>query len=213
MNISTATHHFYPHSLRCIGYRQYLSSTDRTFDRIFHTDAFDVFFQSYPFTHSIRRHRLDFILERPTIANSEWNTEWLIRAYNESVSRPLANFTVSCSGTVIDGTAQFRIYLDTLLGHDPFWQNGRHSLDQAYHNFLLHTGELERVGVRPKFLGCSSQILTMHYCSRGTNNTKNGRAISPTDSSCRPSCTSIICSKEPRRSSGRFALSHNVAVA
>jgi hypothetical protein len=109
MNTSTATDHFYPHSLRYIGYRQYLSSTDRTFDRIFHPDSFDVFFQSDPFMHSIRMDRLYFVLEPPTIANSEWNTEWLIRAYNESISRSLANFTVSCSGTVIGGAAQFRI--------------------------------------------------------------------------------------------------------
>jgi hypothetical protein len=182
MNTSVATDHFYPHSLRYIGYRQYLSATDRVFDRIFHTDSFDVFFQSDPFTHSIRREKLYFVLERPTIRDSEWNTGWLIRAYNESISKALANFTVSCSGTVLGGADQFRIYLDTLLGHEPFWQNGRHSLDQAYHNFLLHTGEFERAGIRPEFLGCDSQILTMHYCSRGMKDTKDGKVISPNGS-------------------------------
>jgi hypothetical protein len=185
MNTSRATDHFYPHSLRYIGYRQFLSATDRVFDRIFHTDSFDVFFQSDPFTRSIRRDRLYFVLERPTIGDSEWNTGWLIRAYNESISKALANFTVSCSGTVLGGAAQFRMYLDTLLGHEPFWRNGRHTLDQAYHNFLLHTGEFERAGARPELLGCDSQILTMHYCWRGTKDTKDtedGMVVSPNGS-------------------------------
>jgi hypothetical protein len=124
-------------------------------------DSFDVVFQPDPFTHAIRRDRLYFVLERSTIANSEWNTGWIIRAYNASISRSLVLFRASGSGTVIGRAAQFRIYLDTLLGREPLWQNGRHSLDQAYHNFLRHTGKFEEAGVRREFLGCDSQILTI----------------------------------------------------
>jgi hypothetical protein len=178
MKTDSDTDHMFPHSLRYLGYDQFLKKSRRRFRRVFHTDSFDVFFQSDPFTSEISHKNLYFVLEKPTINESDWNSGWLIRAYNESVSKALGNFTVSCSGTLIGGYRQFKIYLKTLLGHEPFWMNGRHSLDQAYHNFLLHTGEFERNGVRPRFLDCSSMILTMHYCSRGRKDTKNGKVVS-----------------------------------
>jgi hypothetical protein len=86
---------------------------------------------------------------------------------------------VSCSGTLIGGAKQFRISLDTLLGHEPFWLNGRPALDQAYHNFLLHTGVFERNGVKAEFLDCNSHVLTMHYCSRGKKEVDGDRVVSP----------------------------------
>jgi hypothetical protein len=162
-----------------VGYEQFFRKSRHPFRRVFHTDSFDVFFQSDPFTSQITHKHLYLVLEKPTINQSDWNSGWLIRAYNESVSKALGNFTVSCSGTVIGGYKQFKIYLKTLLGHRPFWMNGRHSLDQAYHNFLLHTGEFERNGVRPRFLDCNSMILTMHYCSRGKVDAKHGRVVTP----------------------------------
>lgn len=169
----------YPHSLRYIGAHQYLTTTTRKFNRIFHTDSFDVFFQKDPFTSDIKKDYLYFVLEEPLIKDSTWNTGWMERAYGKEVAAQMGNYTVSCSGTVIGGADQFRIYLDTLLGHQPFWNNGRHSLDQAYHNYLLHTGTFERNGIHPKYLGCNSSILTMHYCSRHKERIKYGRVFSP----------------------------------
>jgi hypothetical protein len=179
MITSAETDHFYPHSLRYLGYRQFFEQAKQTYNRIFHSDSYDVFFQSDPFTKQIEISKLYFVLEKPTIADSEWNTGWLGRAYNSSVAAELGNFTVSCSGTVIGGAKQFKLYLDTMLGHPPFWANGRHSLDQAYHNYLLHTGEFRRNGVKEEFLDCDSQILTMHYCSRGKSDTKSGKVVTP----------------------------------
>lgn len=160
-----ATHHA-PHSLRYIGYRQFLESTNRQFYRIFHSDSFDVFFQSDPFTEQIYPDSLYFIMEDILIKDSTWNTGWLKRAYNSTISEQFGNFTVSCSGTVIGGADQFKRYLNTLLSHQEFWKNGRHSLDQAYHNYLLHSGEFERAGIKRKEFGCNSPFLTLHYCSR-----------------------------------------------
>lgn len=157
---------FYPHSLRYIGYSQFFQSNRDIYDRILHSDSFDVYFQSDPFTENIEKQNLYFAMEGIPIGNSTWNTGWLNRAYNESVSFNLSNYEVSCSGTVIGGFDQFKKYLNTMLSHSPFWNNGRHSLDQAYHNFLLHTGQFQREGVNTRFLGCDSHILTMHYCSR-----------------------------------------------
>ena len=179
MKTSSATDHFYPHSLRYIGYKEFLDAASRKYNRVFHADAYDVFFQRDPFNEEIRSDRLYFTLEDVLIQNSTWNSGWLVRAYNESVSKELGNFTVSCSGTVIGGYEQFMRYLVTMLNHMPFWKNGRHSLDQAYHNYLLHTGAFERAGVHPEFLGCNSQILTMHYCSRNRIHTSDGVVVGP----------------------------------
>jgi hypothetical protein len=113
------------------------------------------------------------------INNSKWNRDWLVQAYNESVSEALGNFTVSCSATIIGGAKQFLLYLETMLNHKPFWINGRTSLDQAYHNFLLHTGVFARNGIKPAFLNCSSHIIAMHYCARGENVVSGNRIVAP----------------------------------
>ena len=170
---------FYPHSLRYIGYSQYIKSANMKYKRVLHADAFDVFFQSDPFTKNIEQNRLYFIMEDILIGNSTWNSGWLKRAYNESISKQLENFTVSCSGTIIGGYSQFQIYLNTLLGHAPFWANGRHSLDQAYHNYLLHTGKFADNGVNVSTFGCNSPFLTMHYCSRDKNSIRGGEVVCP----------------------------------
>lgn len=160
------TSRHYPHSLRYIGYMQYLKSTSRTFNRIFHSDAFDVFFQSDPFSEQISPDYLYFVMEDVKIRDSSWNVGWMKRAYNQSIAEAYGSDIVSCSGTIIGGAQQFKIYLKTLLDHKPFWMNGRHSLDQAYHNYLLHSGEFERNGIKRKEFGCNSPFLTLHYCSR-----------------------------------------------
>lgn len=167
MKSTTKTHHMYPHSLRYVGYKEFLDKYKNNFNRILHADSFDVFYQSDPFTEEIKPQNLYFVMERPLIGNSSWNSGWLERAYNESVSKQLSDFQVSCSGTIIGGSEQFMIWLNTLVSHEPFWANGRHSLDQAYHNYLLHTGTFEKNGVHPEYLDCNSHILTMHYCSKG----------------------------------------------
>jgi len=179
MRSSPETDYFYPHSLRYVGYRQFLDSERHAFLPVFHADSDDIFFQSDPFTAGVARDELYFAMEDVTINKSDWNSGWLVRAYNESVSEALGAFTVSCSGTVIGGYDQFVRYLDTMLAHPSFWANGRHSLDQAYHNYLLHTGEFERNGVRPVLRGCNSDVLTMHYCSRGQRHSRDGRIVGP----------------------------------
>lgn len=179
MKTSPAMHHFYPHSLRYIGYKQFFDFTGRRYDRVFHSDAYDVFFQGDPFTNSIENDRLYFVMEDVAIKNSTWNSGWIVRAYNETTLHTLENFTVSCSGTVIGGYEQFMRYLVTMLNHVPFWMNGRHSLDQAYHNYLLHSGEFKRAGVTPEFLGCNSHILTMHYCSRNRKHMNDNSIVGP----------------------------------
>ena len=174
--------HFYPHSLRYLGYSQFFKSTNKKIDRVLHTDSYDVFFQSDPFTDKVDKNKLYFITEGIKIQNSSWNHGWLERAYNKSVSNSLGEFEVSCSGTVIGGYSQFLIYLNTLTSHPQFWANGRHSLDQAYHNYLLHTGAFTKNGIKPEFWDCNSPIITMHYCARndyGKEIIKNDRVMSP----------------------------------
>lgn len=170
----------YPHSLRYVGYQQYFDSIKNTkFNRVLHADSFDVFFQKDPFTDEILNDRLYFTMEDILIQNSSWNSGWLTRAYNESVANSLANYNVSCSGTLIGGYSQFIKYLEVLLHHQPFWLNGRHSLDQAYHNYLLHTSAFKKAGIKEEFMGCNSPIITLHYCGRIKQVVKNGRIYSP----------------------------------
>ena len=174
------TNTMYPHSLRYIGYQQYLKQTKYRFNRILHADSFDVFFQKDPFNENISTNSLNFVLEDILIINSSWNSGWLQRAYGEEMPIKMGNNIVSCSGTIIGGAKQFKIYLNTLLGHKPFWLNGRHSLDQAYHNYLLYSKKFERNGIKPKFFSCNSPILTMHYCfRRGNEHYTNERVLCP----------------------------------
>ena len=168
-----------PHSLRYIGYQQFIKSTNRKYSRVLHADAFDIFFQSDPFTSQIDTDSLYFIMEDILIKNSTWNSGWLKRAYDANTSAQLGDFTVSCSGTLIGGFQQFKVYLDTLLSHAPFWTNGRHSLDQAYHNYLLHTGVFAEKGIKVKQFGCNSPFLTMHYCSRNKEHLRGRIVVCP----------------------------------
>ena len=85
-------------------------------------------------------------MEDRKIKNCPFNSRWIRQSYNESVLRALENFTISCSGTIIGGYDQFMRYLVTMITHEPFLANGGTRLDpdQAYQNYLLHTGAFER---------------------------------------------------------------------
>ena len=181
MNQTAATADFYPNSLRYIGYQQFFKANEsRQFNRVLHADAFDVFFQKDPFDEQIHNDRLYFALEDIPIRDSKWNSGWLTRAYNKSIATKLGNNTVSCSGTVIGGYLPFLKYLDVLLNHPQFWKNGRDTLVQAYHNYLLYTSAFTASQIKYSFLGCNSQILTMHYCSRSSSLTiKHNHIYSP----------------------------------
>lgn len=180
-HLSRRLRKFSPHCLRFFGYKDYLDHAGKQFDRILHSDSFDVFFQSDPFTDNIRNDRLYFTMEDRKIKNCPFNSRWIRQSYNESVLRALGNFTISCSGTIIGGYDQFMRYLVTMITHEPFLANGGTRLDpdQAYHNYLLHTGAFERAGVRAEYMGCNSPVLSMHYCSRHHNRIYQNRVRGP----------------------------------
>lgn len=147
-------------------YQQWLSANIESVDRVLHTDTFDVIFQSDPFFPSINSSKLYFTFEPVTLASSHWTASWINQCYDEDLGEKFWNANTSCSGVTVGGARPFLKYLDILLSTPKWTQCFGHSLDQAHHNYLLHTGKFAEQGLEIEPFGCNSPYLTMHFCCK-----------------------------------------------
>ena len=127
-------------NLRHLYYQGFLDDEGAGYDQVLITDIRDVIFQADPFTRA--EGELEVALESDAIKASPFNRLWIAEAYGERACRKLENELVSCAGTTRGKGTGVKRYLHLMcseLATVPC--SGIH--DQAIHNYLLHTGQLE----------------------------------------------------------------------
>jgi hypothetical protein len=152
-----------PHKIRWEWYFHFLSSHIHEFDRVFHTDAFDAFFQADPFTPSISSRVLYVVSETNYIGLCRVNSEWVLKCVGKSGLELVKRKPVLCSGSVFGSAVLFLQLVSAMVNHsgwDDCWLKAH---DQGVFNYLVYTDLFHRIPI--KVMGCESGFVTMGYCS------------------------------------------------
>jgi hypothetical protein len=136
--------HGMPHVTRYFHYADYLAGHDG-FSQVLLSDVRDVVFQADPFAGWSRG--LYVGMENPalTIATEPFDRDWVLDAYGEAMLARLGDRQVSCSGVTFGDAESVKRYIDRILEEAlrlPFSKMKTRIYDQAFHNKLLHEGEL-----------------------------------------------------------------------
>jgi hypothetical protein len=144
-------------------YFRFLSEHIHEFDRVFHTDAFDAFFQGDPFAPLISSNALFLLSEDHRIGSCPVNSQWVLKCAGNVALKSVKQKLVLCSGSVIGGALLFLQLVAAMVnrsGWDDCWQKG---YDQGAFNYLVYSELVHKIPVR--LLGCESGYITMGYCS------------------------------------------------
>lgn len=136
-----------PHVTRYFHYADYLAKHD-AFSRVLLSDVRDVVFQSDPFLGWSRGLYLGMENPALTIATEPFDREWIMDAYGEAMLARIGSQQVSCSGVTFGDVNSIKKYIDQILAEtlwQPFSKMKTRIYDQAFHNKLLHEGELADV--------------------------------------------------------------------
>ncbi|TBR36504.1 MULTISPECIES: hypothetical protein [Dyella] len=133
-----------PHVTRYFHYEEYLARHPG-FSHVLLSDVRDVVFQDDPF-HGVGE-GLHLGMETPslTLATEPFDRDWLLDAYGPAMLDRIGDRQVSCSGVTLGDMASMTTYIRQILRETldlPFRKMKTRIYDQAFHNKLLHCGEL-----------------------------------------------------------------------
>jgi hypothetical protein len=152
-----------PHKIRWEWYFRFFANRIDEFDRVFHTDAFDAFFQADPFTVSISSNVLYLLSESRYIGLCPVNSQWVLKCVGQTGLELVKGNSVLCSGSVLGSAVLFQRLAAAMVNHsgwDDCWQKAH---DQGVFNYLVYADLSSKIPI--KILGCESGYLTMGYCS------------------------------------------------
>lgn len=153
-----------PHMLRYEFELNWLLKHEGQIDRIFHSDAYDVFFQGDPFSLHIKNDKLTFVIEPHCVRSCGWNFAWIKNCYNFSGLQEMRHTFIACSGSIA-GSVHDYIKLLKLMLRQPEWKRCWHSsYDQPILNWLLWHNIIRDEGIQYEIAGCESGFYTMQWC-------------------------------------------------
>jgi hypothetical protein len=132
--------------------------------RVFHSDAHDVFFQGNPFASGIPSDRLLFVVEPHCIRTCGWNLAWITGCYGSRGNALTKRFIV-CSGSIGGSAIEFRKLIELMISQNEWKHCWDVSLDQPIVNYLMWTGEIDKHGIQYAIGGCESGMYTMQWCT------------------------------------------------
>jgi len=118
-------------------YLEYLQSHHQDYDRVFLTDARDVYFQADPFSWNPPR-GVHVFLEELTIGSCNLHGRWLTSQFGRPAAALRAK-TISCAGTVfgdLDGIMQYLTAMVSLMMSARSLRED--AGDQGIHNYLVY---------------------------------------------------------------------------
>lgn len=132
-------------------------------------DFRDVVFQADPFAGvALRGEWLRFYEEvyPPSMEDSYYTFAWIKECWGEQKARPMAKAVIVCSGATMGTAAGVRHYANTML--DAMRTAPSNACmtvphDQRFHNYLLYTGQFERVRV---LRAGNAEVYNMGYLGR-----------------------------------------------
>lgn len=169
-----------PHMDRYEHERDWLKKNIESVDRVFHTDAFDVFFQGDPFASSLTNDTLLLALEPHQFRSCGWNLAWMRECYGgEGVGKLNHNF-ILCSGSIGGSALHYLKLLDLMISQKEWESCWDSSKDQPILNYIIWTGIAAENGIKYKFTGCNDGFFTMQWCIKGKhiNFNEHGQIVS-----------------------------------
>jgi hypothetical protein len=131
----TVFHLFY---LRHLLYLQFLRAHRQDYDRVFLTDARDVYFQADPFSWNPPA-GVHVFLEVTPFEDSEMNLRWIARPFGTAAAAKMKGKTISCAGTVFGDMPGILQYLETMVTLSMGARSQKEVTgDQGIHNYLVH---------------------------------------------------------------------------
>lgn len=155
---------YVPHMLRYEFELQWIEQNIDKLDRVFHADAFDVYFQKDPFGPEIYKDKLMFVLEPHAFRSCGWNLAWMKRCYGDDVTQRFRDKYIICSGSIIGGAKPYLSFLKLMINTQEWETCWEPSLDQPIVNFLVYDKVLDENNIKYDITGCNGNFLTMQWC-------------------------------------------------
>jgi hypothetical protein len=135
-------------------YYRYLCSRGHAYENVMLTDVRDVLFQGDPFDFDIGM-RLHCFLEdaRQTLATEPYNRKWLRMAFGPDIADELGSRPIACAGVTIGPTELVIGYLRVMVDHLLRLRLQAVGLDQAVHNYVLHSQRVPAAQLVPNGAG------------------------------------------------------------
>lgn len=152
-----------PYKIRWEWYYEFLKENVNDFDRILHTDAFDVFFFGDPFAFAPDKSALYFQMEDRPIRDCPYNKQWVLACHFDMNRYALLYQTIACSGSLLGGAQSFLQFTEILVTHREWalcWGKG---FDQGDFNYVLYH-DLPYTNLTQYFMDCNSGFMTYNYC-------------------------------------------------
>jgi len=119
-------------------YLQFLRDHRQDYDRIFLTDARDVYFQADPFSWNPGP-GLHLFLEDAEIRASPGNVRWITSHFGPAAAEAMKGKFISCAGTVFGDRAGIMHYLSSMVTLTMGARSLREAAgDQGIHNYFLY---------------------------------------------------------------------------
>ena len=135
-------------------YYRYLRRYGRTYENVMLTDVRDVIFQDDPFDFDIDSALHCFLEDsRATLATEPHNRKWLRMAFGDDVAAELGGYPIACAGVTIGPTHLVVEYLRVMVEHLVRLRVQAIGLDQAVHNYVLHSERVPSARLVPNGAG------------------------------------------------------------
>jgi hypothetical protein len=156
---------FSPHLLRYECEAEWIRSHQEV-ERVFHSDAHDVFFQGNPFSEALSPDALSFVVEPRCVRTCGWNLAWIRECYGSQTSELLSDRFIVCSGSIGGSASEFLKLIELMMSQNEWEKCWGPSYDQAILNYLIWTGEVKKRNISYGLNGCDSGFYTMQWCVR-----------------------------------------------
>jgi len=150
-NIAAKKYQF-PQPINYFNYRHYLYydflvRNSSKYDWIFLTDIRDVYFQRSPFEDIPVENGLYCVLEGTDckIADCPFNGKWINFIYGIDGLSKVGQNVISCAGTTWGSSNEIVKYLEKMLESIEKLVDASTAIDQAIHNYLIYTNQLNNV--------------------------------------------------------------------
>jgi hypothetical protein len=145
-NVKNLPFPIHVYNFRFYLYHDYLLRQGHRFKNVMLTDIRDVVFQKDPFDFDLME-SINVAMENPSIKLGQcaYNSKWMLAGYDEATLQQFAGEVISCSGTTFAPIQLMKNYLLKMLESIQKIKDAYHCGDQAVHNVLLHSHQLQPV--------------------------------------------------------------------
>lgn len=159
-----------PHMHRFKCERDWIKANINNFDRILHSDAYDIFFQEDPFQpyedrDLISYDKLTFVVEPHFIRGCGWNLAWFTNCFGPETTRKFEDNFIICSGTIAGSASDYLKLIEMMIAQNEWKTCYNPSHDQPILNYLIWSGKVRDAGIKYNLVGCDGGFATLQWCT------------------------------------------------